>query len=88
MYADDLAYVKPKGRRNVHLDMAQRSQKYKPIFLALNAKKSKWMLLSPGTKTPNIILAIDGAEIEKIDTVDLDRKIVLQRTCHKNCQEM
>uniref|UniRef100_A0A914E9P3 Uncharacterized protein n=1 Tax=Acrobeloides nanus TaxID=290746 RepID=A0A914E9P3_9BILA len=56
--------------------MAQRFQKYKPIFLALNAKKSKWMLLSPGTKIPNITLAIDGAEIEKADTVDLDRKIV------------
>jgi hypothetical protein len=49
--------------------MDQLFQKYKSIYVALNAKKSKWMLLSPGTKYSNITLAIDGAEIEKVDTI-------------------
>jgi len=84
MYADDLAYLKPltsdQAREELTKDMKNLAEKYDEIELALNAKKTKCMLMSPSNAKVELEVTIGGERIEQVDNfrylgVDLDPKM-------------
>jgi hypothetical protein len=84
MFADDLAYVKPitcsKDEEDLRQDLETLHRSYKDIGLTLNAKKTKWLLMTPWNRTYEMELTINGERIDRVEQarylgIELDTKL-------------
>lgn len=84
MYADDLAYVKPlthaEDAEAAIQDLSTLEKTYRTMEMALNAKKTRSMVMSLKQPTTDFELTINGTTIERVNQlkylgVNLDPKL-------------